>query len=58
MPLTLVENALLSQIERIVQDPNEKKQVTNGLTKNDIPYDFRLLLSLRDVDAGIKITGY
>ncbi|MHC5675643.1 helicase-related protein [Nostoc sp.] len=57
-PLNLVENAFLSQIERIVQDPNESNQVTSALTKNDIPDDFRLLLSLRDVDAGIRITGY
>lgn len=57
-PLNLVENAFISQIERIVQDPNESNQVTSALTKNDIPDDFRLLLSLRDVDAGIRITGY
>lgn len=57
-PLEKVENAFISQIERIVQDPNESNQVTSALTKNDIPNDFRLLLSLRDVDAGIRITGY
>lgn len=57
-PLNLVENAFRSQIERIVQDPNESNHVTSALTKNDIPDDFRLLLSLRDVDAGIRITGY
>ncbi|MGL4622918.1 MAG: helicase-related protein [Chroococcidiopsis sp.] len=56
--LSLVENAFISQIERVVQDPNESNQVTSALTKNDIPNDFRLLLSLRDVDAGIRITGY
>ena len=57
-PLALAEAAFLSQIERIVQDPNEPNHVTSGLTKDDIAYDFRLLLSLRDVDAGIRITGY
>ncbi|MBC1238206.1 helicase-related protein [Nostoc sp. 2RC] len=56
--LSLLENAFISQIERIVQDPNESNQVTNALTKNDIPNDFRLLLSLRNVDTGIRITGY
>ncbi len=58
VPLSLVEDAFISQIERIVQDPNESNQVTSALTKDDIPNDFRLLLSLRDVDAGIRITGY
>ena len=58
MPLSLVATAFLSQIERIVQDPNESNLVTNGLTKDDIAHDFRLLLSLRDVDTGIRITGY
>ncbi|NEP01614.1 MAG: helicase [Symploca sp. SIO2E9] len=57
-PLSKVEEAFISQIERIVQDPNEKNLVTFGLTKDDIAHDFRLLLSLRDVDAGIRITGY
>lgn len=57
-PLNLVEDAFLSQIERIVQDPNERKDVTSGLTKDDIADNFRLLLSLRDVDAGIEINGY
>jgi len=57
-PLDLVEDAFLSQIDRIVQDPNERKDVTSGLTKDDIADNFRLLLSLRDVDAGIEINGY
>ncbi|AFZ22005.1 helicase-related protein [Allocoleopsis franciscana] len=57
-PLALVEDAFLSQVERIVQDPNEPNNVTSGLTKDDIAHNFRLLLSLRDVDAGIRITGY
>lgn len=57
-PISLVEDAFISQIERIVQDPNESKQVTSALTKNDIPNNFRLLLSLRDVDAGIRINGH
>lgn len=57
-PLSLVKNAFLSQIERIVQNPNESNQVTKALAKTDIADDFRLLLSLRDVDAGIEITGY
>jgi hypothetical protein len=57
-PLALVEDAFLSQVERILQDPNEPNQITSGLTKDDIAHNFRLLLSLRDVDAGIRITGY
>lgn len=57
-PLSLVKDAFISQIERIVQDPNEKNPVTFGLTKDDIAHNFRLLLSLRDVDAGIDIRGY
>jgi hypothetical protein len=57
-PLNLVEDAFLSQVRKIVQDPNEKSHVTNGLTKEDIPHDFRLLLSLRDVDPGIDINIY
>lgn len=57
-PMSLVKDAFLSQIERIVQDPNEKNLVTFGLIKDDIADHFRLLLSLRDVDAGIRITGY
>jgi len=57
-PLDLVQDAFLSQIDKIVQDPNESKHVTSGLTKDTIPYDFRLLLSLRDVDPGIDIDVY
>jgi hypothetical protein len=57
-PLNLVEDAFLSQVRKIVQDPNEKSHVTSGLTKEDIPHDFRLLLSLRDVDPGIDINIY
>ncbi|EAW35083.1 helicase-related protein [Lyngbya sp. PCC 8106] len=57
-PLSQLEEAFVSQIERIVQDPNEKNLVTFGLTKDDIAHGFRLLLSLRDVDAGINIRGY
>lgn len=57
-PLDLVEDAFVSQVDRIVQDPNERKDVTSGLTKDDIAHNFRLLLSLRDVDAGIEINGY
>lgn len=57
-PLSLVENAFLSQIDKIVQDPNERKHITSGLTKHGIPHDFRLLLSLRDVDPGIDINVY
>ncbi|NCJ08231.1 helicase [Synechococcales cyanobacterium C] len=57
-PLNLVEDAFLSQVRKIVQDPNEKRHVTSGLTKEDIPHDFRLLLSLRDVDPGIDINIY
>jgi Helicase conserved C-terminal domain len=57
-PLDLVEDAFLSQIDKIVQDPNESKHVTSGLTKDTIPHDFRLLLSLRDVDPGIDINVY
>ncbi|MEQ9367627.1 MAG: helicase-related protein [Coleofasciculus chthonoplastes F3-SA18-01] len=58
IPLSKVEEAFLSQIERIIQDPNKKNLVTFGLTEDDIAHNFRLLLSLRDVDAGIRITGY
>ncbi len=58
IPLSKVENAFISQIDRIVQNPNESKQVTSALTQDDRSNEFRLLLSLRDVDAGIQITGY
>ena len=57
-PLDLVQDAFLSQIDKIVQDPNESNHVTSGLTKDTIPHDFRLLLSLRDVDPGIDINVY
>ncbi len=57
-PLDLIQDAFLSQIDKIVQDPNEPKHVTSGLTKDTIPHDFRLLLSLRDVDPGIDINVY
>lgn len=57
-PLELLRDDFLSQLNKIVQDPNEGQQVTSGLTKNDIPHNFRLLLSLRDVDPGIDINVY
>jgi len=57
-PLGLVKDAFTSQMNKVVQDPNERKHVTSGLTKDSIPHDFRLLLSLRDVDPGIDINVY
>lgn len=55
-PLSLVQDAFISQIEKLVQDPSEtRKRVTGGLTKDGIPDGFRLLLSLRDVDPGIDV---
>ncbi|MGG6265035.1 helicase-related protein [Leptolyngbya sp. AN03gr2] len=57
-PLELLTDAFLSQINKIVQDSGEVQHVTSGLTKHDIPYNFRLLLSLRDVDPGIDVNVY
>jgi hypothetical protein len=57
-PLNKLPDSFLSQVDKIVQDPRERKHVTSGLTKDGIPYDFRLLLSLRDVDPGIDINVY
>jgi Helicase conserved C-terminal domain len=57
-PLSTLLDAFCSQVRLIVQDPNELKHVTSGLTKADIPHGFRLLLSLRDVDPGIDINAY
>lgn len=57
-PLRLVKDALISKMNRVIQDPNESKHITSGLTKGKIDYDFRLLLSLRDVDPGIDINVY
>lgn len=57
-PLGLLNDDFLGQINKIVQDPEESQHVTSGLTKQDIPHNFRLLLSLRDVDPGININVY